>query len=124
VQNQANHWRDGTPNVRVHQATTPIDRFARVNLRPLPEPLPDCREVCSLKVYKDFAVKFDANSYTVPPRAIGKLITLKANRTTITICDQDKTLTVHTRCWDRKKTNRTSFPQGTGQKDAQKAVAR
>ena len=105
VQNQANYWRDGTANVRVHQTTgePPIDRFAKVNLRPLPEPLPDCREVCSLKVYKDFAVKFDANSYTVPPRAIGKLITLKANRTTITIYDQDKTLTVHTRCWDRKK---------------------
>jgi len=63
----------------VHQTTgeVPIDRFAKVNLRPLPELLPDCRQVCSLTVYKDFAVKFDANSYTVPPRAIGKLVTLK-----------------------------------------------
>ncbi len=105
VQNQANQWRDSIANVRVHQTTgeLPIDRFAKVNLRPLPELLPDCREVCSLKVYKDFAVKFDANSYTVPPRAIGKLVTLKANRTTITIYDQEKTLATHTRCWDRKK---------------------
>lgn len=41
--------------------------------------------------------------YTVPPRAIGKLVTLKANRTAITIYDQEKTLAVHSRCWDRKK---------------------
>lgn len=41
--------------------------------------------------------------YTVPPRAIGKLVTLKANRTAITIYDQGKTLAVHSRCWDRKK---------------------
>ncbi len=105
VQNQANHWRDSIANVRVHQTTgeVPIDRFDKVNLKPLPELLPDCRQVCSLKVYKDFAVKFDANSYTVPPRAIGKLITLKANRTTITIYDQEKTIAAHSRCWDRKK---------------------
>jgi transposase len=105
VQNQANQWRDNIANVRVHQTTgeVPIDRFARVNLRPLPEPLPDCREVCSLKVYKDFAVKFDGNTYTVPPRVIGKLVTLKANRTTITIYDQEKRLAAHTRCWERKK---------------------
>jgi len=81
----------------------PIDRFTKVNLKPLPELLPDCRQVCSLKVYKDFAVKFDANSYTVPPRAIGKPVTLKANRTTITIYDQEKTIAAHSRCWDRKK---------------------
>ena len=63
VQNQTNHWRDNIANVRVHQTTgeVPIDRFDKINLRPLPELLPDCREVCSLTVYKDFAVKFDAN---------------------------------------------------------------
>jgi Mu transposase, C-terminal domain len=105
VQNQANQWRDNIANVRVHQTTgeMPADRFAKVNLKPLPELLPDCRQVCSLTVYKDFAVKFDANSYTVPPRTIGKLVTLKANRTAITIYDQGKTLAAHTRCWDRKK---------------------
>lgn len=105
VQSQVNQWRDSIANVRVHQTTgeLPIDRFAKVNLRPLPELLPDCRQVCSLNVYKDFAVKFDANTYTVPPRAIGKLVTLKANQTTITIYDQEKTLAAHTRCWDRKK---------------------
>jgi DNA replication protein DnaC len=38
--------------------------LAQVRLRPLPDLLPDCRQTQTLKVYNDFAVRFDANVYT------------------------------------------------------------
>lgn len=105
VQMQARKWLDTVANVRIHQTTgeRPIDRFAKVNLTPLPEALPDCRDVCQAKVYKDFAVRFDANSYTTPPWVIGKQATLKADMATVTIYVQQKKIATHPRCWQRKK---------------------
>jgi transposase len=105
VQNQASHWRDTVANVRIHETTgqRPIDRLHEADLTPLPVLSADLRETCQLKVYKDFQVKFDGNSYTVPPRMIGKQVTLKADSKTVTIYYQDKKLAVHERCWERKK---------------------
>jgi hypothetical protein len=73
--------------VRIPQGTgeRPLDRLAQVCLRPLPDYLPDCRETQTLKVYNDFAVRFDANVYTAPPLAIGKQVTLKADQSTVTL---------------------------------------
>jgi hypothetical protein len=38
----------------------------------LPEIHPDCRDAQVAKVHADFSVRFDANTYTVPPTLIGK----------------------------------------------------
>lgn len=45
-------WLNDVANVRIHQSTgqRPIDRFEKVQLNPLPQLLPDCRQVLSLKV--------------------------------------------------------------------------
>ncbi|MBW1785343.1 MAG: ATP-binding protein [Deltaproteobacteria bacterium] len=43
-----------------------------------PQPLPDCRDIAPAKVHSDFAVRFDANAYTVPPWAVGKTFLSKA----------------------------------------------
>jgi transposase len=103
VNRQARTWLDTVANVRAHRTTLkrPLDRFADVHLRPLPELLPDCRETKTLGVYKDFAVRFDANTYTVPPWAIGKQVTLKADQETVSIFYQHKTIAAHHRCWQR-----------------------
>jgi hypothetical protein len=87
--------------VRIHQSTgkRPLDRLAEVCLRPLPDVLPDCRETQMLKVYKDFAVRFDANVYTTPPWAIGKKVTSKADQNTVSIFYQEKKTAGHNRCW-------------------------
>jgi transposase len=105
VQMQAKKWLETMANVRIHQSTgeRPIERFAKVNLTPLPEMLPDCREICQAKVYKDFAVRFDANSYTTPPWAVGKQVTLKADMSTVTIYLKQNKIATHTRCWERKR---------------------
>ncbi|MGD1969641.1 MAG: IS21 family transposase [Desulfobacterales bacterium] len=103
VNRQVRIWLDTVANVRIHQTTKkrPKDRLADVRLRPLPDLLPDCRETQTLKVYKDFAVRFDSNVYTVPPWATGKQITLKADQSTVSIFYRDKKIAVHDRCWQR-----------------------
>lgn len=105
VQAQVMKWLDTVANVRIHQTTgqRPIDRFSGVTPRALPELLPDCRETCQLLVHKDFAVRFDGNSYTTPPWTIGKRLTLKADQTTVTIYHRQKPVATHNRCWERKR---------------------
>ncbi len=102
---QVNNWLDTVANKRIHQTTgeRPQERFAGIKLNPLSEPMPDYRETCDLKVYKDFAVRFDGNVYTVPPWAVGKHVTLKADKTFVTIYDQDKKIAVHSRSFQRKE---------------------
>lgn len=105
VQRQGNQWRDVVANVRTHETTgeKPSERMQRDKLRPLPDVLPDLRETQNLKVYKDFSVKFDANSYTVPPRMVGKYVCLKADQKIVTIYYKENKIATHFRCWERKK---------------------
>ena len=103
VQRQLRHWLNTVANVRVHHGTgqPPAERFKSVHLRPLPELLPDCRQICQLKVHKDFAVRFEANTYSAPPWTVGKTLTLKADAHRVTLYHQDKKVAAHPRCWQR-----------------------
>ncbi len=103
VQTQVRQWLDSVANVRKHHTTgqRPVDRLQ--GLRPLPSALPDVRQTCSLLVHKDFGVRFDANVYTVPPWAIGKQATVKADNRLVSIYLKDKLLACHSRCWDKKQ---------------------
>lgn len=105
VNRQTAHWLDTVANVRIHQSTgkPPIDRFEQVKLRPLPPLLPDCRQTVSALVHKDFAVRFDANTYSAPPWTIGKQVTLKADGATVTLYLGGKRICAHPRSWQRKK---------------------
>jgi len=105
LQAQSDHWRDHVANMRI-QATTgkrPIERFDPKAMRPLPELLPDCRDIAPAKVHSDFAVRFDANAYTVPPWAVGKNLIIKADHHTLTVYLKEKPIAVHQRCWERKR---------------------
>jgi transposase len=103
VNSQIRHWLDTVANIRIHQTTgkRPVDRLAEVVLKPLPALLPDCRQTEKLKVYNDFAVRFDANVYTTPPWAIGKQVTVKADQHSVSIYYQEKKIAAHNRCWQR-----------------------
>jgi transposase len=105
LQSQADHWRDTVANVRTHGTTgqRPIERFQVQALRPLPEFLPDCRDTTPAKVYSDFSVRFDANTYTVPPWAIGKQVIVKADHRTLTIYLKGKGIATHPRSYTRKE---------------------
>ncbi len=103
VNHQVLAWLDTTANQRVHQTTgeKPVERFVKDALNPLPDPLPDYRETESLTVYKDFGIRFDANVYTVPPRLVGKPVTLKADSRTVSIYYKEKKVATHTRKWEK-----------------------
>jgi transposase len=103
IQAQVRHWLDTVANVRKHHTTgqRPVDRLQ--GLRPLPVSLPDVRQTCSLLVHKDFGVRFDANVYTVPPWAIGKQVTLKADNRLVSIYLKEKLIACHSRCWEKKQ---------------------
>lgn len=105
VNRQVAHWLNTVCNVRIHQSTgvAPVKRFAQVKLRPLPSALPDCRQTLSAVVHKDFAVRFDANTYSAPPWAIGKQVTLKADESSVSLYMGEKRISVHPRSWQRKQ---------------------
>ena len=105
VNRQVKTWLDTVANVRIHQTTgkRPVDRLTDVSLRPLPDLLPDCRQTETLRVYNDFAIRFDGNTYTAPPWTIGKQVTLKADQTTVILFYQEKKIAVHTRCRQRNQ---------------------
>ncbi len=103
AQEQVRQWLDTVANVRKHATTgqRPIDRLQ--GLQPLPDPLPDCRQICGLQVHKDFGVRFDTNVYSVPPWAVGKQVTLKADNQRVSIYLKDKLIACHCRCWQRRQ---------------------
>jgi transposase len=105
VQAQANHWRDQVANRRVHSTTgwRPIERFRPEAMRPLPEFLPDCRDTAVAKVHSDFAIQFDGNTYSAPPWAIAKTLTVKADHHHVTLYFKDRAIATHPRCWGRKQ---------------------
>ena len=105
LQAQATQWRDEVANKRIHATTgeRPIDRFRPDAMRPLPEHLPDCRETTLARVHSDFSIRFDGNSYSVPPWAIGREVIVKADQQTLTIYLKDKAIASHSRSWERKQ---------------------
>lgn len=105
VNHQVLAWLEITANQRVHQTTgeKPVNQLKKGALKALPDTLPDCRETETLTVYKDFGVRFDTNIYTVPPRLVGKTVTIKANARTVSVYCKEKLVATHLRCWEKKK---------------------
>ena len=122
LQAQANHWRDHVANVRVHSTTgeKPIDRFECEAMRPLPDLLADCRDTAICKVYSDFSIRFDGNSYTVPPWAIDKGVVAKADHHTLTVYFRDKPIATHERSWERRKRIELSSHREAARKEQRK----
>lgn len=115
VNHQVAVWLDNIANQRHHQTTgkKPYERLKTGMLKPLPDPLPDYRDTETLRVDKFFAVRFDANTYTVPPRLVGQQVTVKADSRTVTIYFKEKQVAAHHRSW--KKKERVELPSHTEQ---------
>ncbi|MCP4756105.1 MAG: IS21 family transposase [Proteobacteria bacterium] len=106
VQEQVRKWLDETANRRIHQTTgeQPDERASRLNPRPIPFPESTTyMETLPVKAYKDFAVRFDGNAYTVPPWCIDKELTLKADQKEIRLFHKTRKITVHQRCWRKRQ---------------------
>jgi len=53
------------------------------------------QDTAPAKVYSDFLHRFDANTYTVPPWAIGKQVIVKADHRHPLRLSQDKVIATH-----------------------------
>jgi transposase len=106
VNRQARQWLAEVANQRVHRETRerPIDRFQSNALRPLPVIPYDYRDKVDALVYKDLRLHFDGNRYCVPPRFVGRRLTLKADSSSITVYDRVNEIVSYPRCWRRGQT--------------------
>jgi len=55
-------------------------------------------------VHKDLRLSFDGNRYCVPPRYVGRHLTIKADASAVTIYDQYQEIASYARCWQRGQT--------------------
>jgi hypothetical protein len=81
---------------RCRQSEASGDRTnTRRTLRPealllLPSIAPDYRDQADVLVHKDLRLAFDGNRYCVPPRYVGRRLTVKADSPALTIYDQQQ----------------------------------
>jgi hypothetical protein len=67
----------------------------------VPAITPDYRDVAEALVHKDLRLCFDGNRYCVPPRYIGRHLTIKADSSSVTIYDQHQEIVSYARGWHR-----------------------
>lgn len=106
VNRQARQWLAEIANRRQHCETRqrPIDRFQPTALKPLPVIPYDYRDSAELLVHKDIRLQFDGNRYCVPPRYVGRRLTVKADAGSVTVYDRVHEIVSYARCWRRGQT--------------------
>ena len=62
---------------------------------------PDYRDTTEALVHKDLRLSFDGNRYCVPPRYVGRHLTIKADASSLSIYDQQQEIVSYARCWQR-----------------------
>jgi hypothetical protein len=101
---QATAWRDRFANARVHEVTSKVPSLVFENeekrlLKPLPEIAFETDEIEGAGVTKSFRIRFDRNTYSVPPRLVGQSVVIRANDETVSIFLGPKQVALHPRCW-------------------------
>jgi len=103
---QALDWR----NQVAHQRPWPGDDSRTVaqvfaeekpHLLPLPVHLFSCDLTRTVYADKTLCVRFDLNDYSVPPRALGRALTLVASPATVRLLDGSTEIASHPRSYDR-----------------------
>jgi len=103
---QAWQWRDQIAHQRRwpdDDSRTVADAFTEEQSRLLPLPAHpfDCDLLRPIRSGKTIYVRFDLNDYSIPPHAVGQLLTLAASPTTIRLLDGATEIARHKRSWDR-----------------------
>jgi transposase len=103
---QVRQWLSDVANQRQHRETRerPMDRFKADVLRPLPVIPYDYRDTVEALVHKDLRLQFDGNRYCVPPRFVGRRLTLKADSSSVTIYNRVQEIVSYPRSWRRGQT--------------------
>lgn len=107
VRAQAAQWRDHVANDRVHATTRerPRERLLveRSRLRALPARPFDSDTLVPAIVSKEARVRFDANSYSVPPAHVGKSVMIRASDAVVRVIADGVEIARHDRCFDRRR---------------------
>jgi len=103
---QVRQWLNEIANKRIHRETRqpPDDRFNPQSLQPLPPLFPDYRDSATARVYKDIRLIFDGNRYCVPPRYVGRRLSVLADSQSVAIYDNDREIVRYARSWRRGQT--------------------
>ncbi len=75
----------------------------KTHLLSLPAVLPCTDAMTPVRVDKTACVRFDTNSYSVPPAYVGKTLTIVSSDTAVRVLDGDSEVAVHERCWAKRK---------------------
>ena len=106
LRRQAREWCAAVANQRMHATTRarPAERLLveRPRLRALPTRPFDTDQVLTLIASKEARVRFDTNSYSVPPEYVGKTVTLRASDTTVRILESGVEIASHARCFGHR----------------------
>jgi transposase len=103
---QALAWRDQTAHRRrwpEDDSKTVQEAFEEEKARLLPLPVHpfDTELLLAVKPGKTIYIRFDLNSYSIPPEAINRPLGLAASGTTVRILDGDNEIARHRRSYDR-----------------------
>jgi len=101
----ARQWLDSVANVRVHGSTKrqPVELFGaeKASLKPLPAQPYDVGVIHPVRANRQFRVRVDTNTYSVPAEYAGVELTLKLYPDQVCLYQQDKLIARHVRRYDR-----------------------
>ena len=102
---QAARWRDDFANNREHEETGKVPALVfkheeQPRLKPLPPTPFDTDDIEATGITKQFRVRFDRNTYSVPPRLVSQNVTVRANDELVSVYLGPKQVALHDRCWD------------------------
>jgi transposase len=103
---QAREWRDQVAHRRRwpeddSRTVDEVFREEQSRLLPLPAHPFDTDLVIAARSGKTIYIRFDLNDYSIPPDAVGHILTLQVSPTTVRILKGAVAIATHRRCWDR-----------------------
>lgn len=101
---QSLQWRDDYANNRTHEVTGKVPALVfqheeRAALRPLPTTPFNTDDVEGQTVTKLFRVRFDKNTYSVPPGLVSQSLVVRANDDWVRVMLGTKEVAAHRRSW-------------------------
>lgn len=108
AQSQLDEWIEQVANRRKHATLKerPVDRWVIEHeaMRGLPPCAPTVGLHTQLRLPRNYYVTVDTNRYSVNPKAIGRLVTVKADLETVRVVDNTSfVLATHARNWGRNQ---------------------
>jgi transposase len=101
---QGMRWRDDFANGRVHETTGKVpllvfNHHERRALKPITAASFDTDDIDTDTVTKSFRVRFDRNTYSVPPRLLSQQVLIRGNDNEVAVHLGDKEIARHLRSW-------------------------